>query len=190
MSKKSRHLEFGTPIVHRKPKGATPGDLVQALAAAVLHGELPPGWSVDQPWRNSPGASWKIDDVESMIEASAGRGGDFNGIYFNRFLRLNARRWGVKLGAPRAATRAEEEADEEAVEEAAERERPEFEHLARQQKRSAAAKKAAATRRAAQAERKAAQAELARKRAAAARKGWETRRRNEAKAKRKGRKSR
>ena len=74
---------------------------------------------------------------------------DFVGIYLNRFLRLQAKRYGVTLAQPRRATAAEIRADERAQERAAEREAPEFEELSKKQKRSAAARKGWETRRAA-----------------------------------------
>ena len=194
MSKRTRFLQFSPPRVLERPPGSTPADLVQALAAAVISGHLPSGWNVEQGWRNSPTAPFKYDDIESMVGKSANRGGDFNSLYFNRYLRKRANLYGVQLRAPREATEQEEFDFEEEAEEIRERESGEFEQLAKKQKRVAAAKRGAATRKAAQAARKAAQAELARKRSAAAKKGWETRRKNaaakKAKAKTKRGKSR
>ena len=197
MSKRTRYLEFGTPRVHRRPADATPADLVDALGQAALGRGLPRGWEVDQPYRNSASGSWKSLPVEQMIEDSADRGGDFIGIYLNRFLGRQAQRLGVTLGQPREATPEEAEAFRRREERVSEREAGEFEELAKKQKRSAAAKKGAETRRRRKEEEAARKAEAARKRkarkaeaerkakaearkrAAAAKRGWETRRANE-----------
>ena len=176
-----RYLEFAPPRVLERPPGSTPADLVQALGAAVLTGELPPGWNVETGWRNNKNKPFKFEHIEQMIADSAARGGDFNGIFYNRYLRSKAKKYGVALRAPRVATPQEAEQFEEESEEIRERERPEFEALARQQKRATAARRGAAASKRLAGERK---------RSQAARKGWQTRRANAAKAqaKTKGRK--
>lgn len=152
--RKSRYLEFGKPIVHARPPRATPADLVKVLGAAALGQRLPRGWDVEQTWRNGPNAPWKSEPVEQMVKRSGKRSGNFVGIYLDRFLRRQAKHYGVTLAEPREATDEEIEADEEMQERSAEREAPEFEALAKAQKRSAAARKGWATRRRAAAKQK------------------------------------
>lgn len=153
--RKTRYLEFGKPVVNARPPGATPADLIRALGAVALGQSLPAGWDVEQPYRNSPtAADWKQEPVEQMVQRSARRGGDFVGIWLNRVLKRKARQYGISLRSPRRATPQEIEDDEEIVEREAEREAPEFEALAKQKKRSAAARKGWVTRRAAAAKKR------------------------------------
>jgi hypothetical protein len=152
--RKTRYLEFGKPVVITRPPDATPADLVKVLGAAVVTGRLPAGWDVEQPFRNSPTGAWKQEPVLQMVKKSARRGGDFVGIYLNRFLKKQANRYGVTLASPRRATAAETARDERTQERTASRESGEFEALAKFQKRSAAAKRGWVTRRAKQAKTK------------------------------------
>lgn len=168
--KTSRYLEFSPPRIIKRPAGSTPKDLVQALAAAVLTGELPAGWTVQQGWRNSPKRPFKYANVETMVSNSANRGGDFNAIYLNRYLRKRAVKYGVELREPREATEEEEELFERDEQRIRERESGEFEELARKQKRAAA--------------------EQFKKRSNASKEGWKTRRANAAKKRKARRKSR
>ena len=166
----ARFLQFAPPKVLKRPAGSTPKDLVLALAAAVLTGELPAGWSVQQGWRNSPKKPFKYANVETMVSKSANRGGDFNALYLNRYLRKRANQYGVELRSPREATEEEEELFERDEERIRERESGEFEELARKQKRAAA--------------------EQFEKRSNASKEGWKTRRANAAKKRKARRKSR
>ena len=198
---KSRRLEFGSPHVISRPPGSRPADLIRAMNDAVITGRMPSGWEVETTWRNGKNGAWKSAPIEKMLADSANRGGDFNSLFLNRFLALNARRFGVEIRQPREATEAEIEAFEDQSERIAEKESGEFAALRKKQKRSAASKRGALTRARRKAEalrREKAEAEArklraearkraaierqraaeaaARKRSEAARKGWETRR--------------
>jgi hypothetical protein len=201
---KPRFLEFGSPVVRKAPKGAKPADLVEALNHAVITGRPPVGWAIDTRWRNSRTSAYKSAPVERMLRESGNRGGDFNGIFLNRYLARQADKFGVDLVQPREATEAEIRKFENAQERIRERESGEFEAAGfrtKKQKRSDAARKGAETRarrkeqarleelaaikrkkaqalkrKAAAMERKRAAEAAAAKRAEAARRGWEARR--------------